>query len=451
MSSPEEINVSFRHQDTDYHISLVKGKQSEHSVEINGFTYTVLEKNNKLKTACEILNSVSLHDISNAEDLRGRLLKRGDLSFPVYKANEVGIDVLHTGAVTTHLDTQKIADTVNYIAKAMRDKYVFVEKGNQCADHLLKQLQNRSYDRIKNPEALAKALTEDLYAITKDKHIGIWQLNSPEQVQIVEVPSDSIPIEEFKDFHPDLIDAKIYVAPTNLGWMGESYLHHEYQSGFLKDHPTIGYFELMKFGVCNDQGTHLNRFQMKGSSELTEDVKARRAAFIDGIQHLKGAKAIIIDLRPNSGGDPSAVQLLCSLFMKENLLLNSLEWRTPDGFETDPFKTLSYEELPDSLRLKDVPLYILGGPNTFSAGEAFMNDMKVHHKKATIVGTQTGGGANPGGMHQVNDLFEIFIPSGRAVNPIQEGNWEGVGITPDHPAKEEQALRTAIELIQSSG
>ncbi len=134
---------------------------------------------------------------------------------------------------------------------------------------------------------------------------------------------------------------------------------------------------------------------------------------------------------------------------KENLPLNSLEWRTPEGFIRDDYNTLSLEELPSSLRLTNVSLYILGSPHTFSAGEAFMNDMKVH-KKAIIVGELTTGGANPGGWHEINDLFEIFIPTGRAVNPIQEGNWEGIGILPDHEIQVEQALREAVKLIQSS-
>lgn len=456
MSSPEQIDISFSKSGTDYHIKLVQGKKSDHSIEINGVSYDVLGEENRLKTACEILNSIPSHDrngILSSEDLKGKLSSLGNISFPSDKVNIVAVATLESAGGITSVatsivfDHQKKVDTVNNIAQAMREKYVFADKGQECAEHMQKQLKMGSYDDIKDPETFAEVLTKELYNITKDKHIRIDVLtNKPETV---EAAPDSVPDEVYKDFHPELDSQKTYKAKTSIGWMGESYLSYEYRSGFLKESPDIGYFVLLKFGVCDAQETYGKKFKKTESKSLAEDVQARRAAFIEGIQHLKNAKAIIIDLRPNSGGDPSAVQLLCSLFMEEGLPLNRIEWRTPDGVKSDDFGTLSKEKLPDALRLKKTPLYILGGPYTFSAGEEFMNNMKVHGR-ATLVGAQTGGGANPGGMHQVNDLFEIFIPTGRAVNPIKEGNWEGVGITPDHSTKEEQALKTTIALIQTS-
>ncbi|MBS0638059.1 MAG: S41 family peptidase, partial [Verrucomicrobia bacterium] len=180
-----------------------------------------------------------------------------------------------------------------------------------------------------------------------------------------------------------------------------------------------------------------------------KDAEARRQAYIDAIANLKSAKSIIIDMRFNSGGDPSAVQLLCSLFMEEQFPLNRIEWRTPDGTKSDDFLTLTDKELPSNMRLKETPLYILTSPWTFSAGEEFCNNMKVY-SRATVVGELTGGGANPGNVLSLNDTFEAFIPSGRAVNPIQEGNWEGIGIVPDHYIANEQALDAAVDLIHTN-
>lgn len=101
MTSPNQMNVSFRHLGTDYHINLVQGKKSDHTVEINGMTYAVLGDKDKLKTACEILNSIPLRDISNLEDLKGSLSKLNNLSFLFHKANEFGVDSLRTRSIAS--------------------------------------------------------------------------------------------------------------------------------------------------------------------------------------------------------------------------------------------------------------------------------------------------------------------------------------------------------------
>jgi hypothetical protein len=64
-------------------------------------------------------------------------------------------------------------------------------------------------------------------------------------------------------------------------------------------------------------------------------------------------------------------------------------------------------------------------------------------KRATIVGETTGGGAHPGGTKVVNDSFTVWVPTGRAVNPITKTNWEGTGIAPDIAVESEKALDKA--------
>jgi hypothetical protein len=59
------------------------------------------------------------------------------------------------------------------------------------------------------------------------------------------------------------------------------------------------------------------------------------------------------------------------------------------------------------------------------------------------VGEVTGGGANPGGPVYINKDFVVFIPTGRAINPITKTNWEGTGITPDVQVSQDKALETA--------
>jgi len=88
------------------------------------------------------------------------------------------------------------------------------------------------------------------------------------------------------------------------------------------------------------------------------------------------------------------------------------------------------------------PVYVLTSRRTFSGAEEFSYNLK-HLKRATIIGETTGGGAHPGGMRRIHANFSIFVPDGRAINPITNTNWEGVGVEPDVKVAADDALRTA--------
>ena len=88
------------------------------------------------------------------------------------------------------------------------------------------------------------------------------------------------------------------------------------------------------------------------------------------------------------------------------------------------------------------PLYVLTSDRTFSGAEEFAYDVQTQ-RRGEVVGDTTGGGANPGGMRSVSDGFGVFVPSGRAINPVTGTNWEGVGVRPDVPVPAEDALREA--------
>lgn len=135
MSSPQEMNISFKHLGTDYNIQLVKGEKSDHTVEINGVKYAVLGEKEKLDTACTILNSVSLESISNEEDLKGRLSLREDISFPhTEKTDQIGLEILKTKATTVkEVETLEDAyealntDLKEYASKNLKEGALLVQ------------------------------------------------------------------------------------------------------------------------------------------------------------------------------------------------------------------------------------------------------------------------------------------------------------------------------------
>ncbi len=320
----------------------------------------------------------------------------------------------HFEGITTPNESHfHLGKMVDKFCVLLEENYVFAEVGKACSAYLRAQMNNGAYDAITDPEMLAQVMTADLRLVSEDKHIRII-FKQPLLVESVSPEPYLI---------PPLKGIYTYQTPT------EPTLPYEIKSGVLEENPKVGYLDLRVFGDCRGED---------------KEVMARREAFIAAIQNLKGTESVMIDLRNNGGGDPYAVQLLCSLFIDEGLPLNRLEWRVGDKFQSEEFNTLPLNDLPMEKRLLTQRVFLLIGSSTFSAAEEFSNNMKVLGR-ATLVGEPSGGGANPGGTYDV-DNFMIFVPEGHAVNPIQKGNWEGVGIIPDLMVPAEQAFEEALKL-----
>ena len=89
---------------------------------------------------------------------------------------------------------------------------------------------------------------------------------------------------------------------------------------------------------------------------------------------------------------------------------------------------------------------ILTSSDASSVAEEFCYNLK-NLKRATIVGEVTGRGTYPSDEHVIKDGLIIFVPNGRAINPVTETNWESVGVTPDVPVASNLALKTVLGLI----
>ncbi len=137
------------------------------------------------------------------------------------------------------------------------------------------------------------------------------------------------------------------------------------------------------------------------------------------------------------------VQYLCSYFFDQKIHLNSIYSRLNNS--TREFWTIDV----NGEKRPAIPLFVLTSSRTFSGAEEFSYNMQTQ-KRATIIGETTGGGANPGGYFPVNNELSIFIPTGKAINPVTNTNWEGVGVKPDIAVPVNDALNKAIELAKAS-
>ena len=279
--------------------------------------------------------------------------------------------------------------------QALNDGYVFPEIAKKMEQAIRERQRRNEYDSITSARTFAETLTANLQDVSHDKHLRVFYSAEP-------VPPDR---EGGKPSPEQIERMRQFGARINFGFEKLERL-----SG------NIGYLDLRGFAP----------------PEFMGDTAAAAMNF------LANAEAVIIDVRQNGGGDPAGVALVSSyLFGAEPVHLNDLYWRK--GNETHQWWTLPY--VPGKrLAAKDV--YVLTSHRTFSAAEEFTYNLK-NLKRATIVGEVTGGGANPGGGRRLSEHFAMFVPMGRAINPISKTNWEGTGVAPDVSVPADKALNTA--------
>ena len=311
-----------------------------------------------------------------------------------------------TGAEELVLTAKLKSQIVKTVDRLMMKNYIFPETAKKMEEYLNSQLSEGKYDKISDVNAFARALTRDLRHISKDRHIRVSY--DPEGVKRIRASNSRSADERERERVANLERQR----QSNFGFK-----RVEIREG------NIGYLDLRGFSGLNEAADTI----------------------IAAMNFLANANAVIIDLRNNGGGSPFTIQIISSYFLEEYTHLNSFEWRGDDYIKQ--FWTLRF--VPGK-KMYDTDLYILTSTRTFSAAEEFTYNLK-NLKRATIVGEKTGGGAHPGGTRIVNDYYTVWVPSGRAINPITKTNWEGKGIEPHIAVHRDQALdkahQTALEKL----
>lgn len=294
------------------------------------------------------------------------------------------------------LEPEALESLIEGLAKTIEDNYVFEDIAKQIGAKLRENMWEGRYE-VKSLGHLAGLLTTDLRSVNNDLHLGVRV-----------IPEDS-PSRGEGDAEEARRQRLERARRSNYGFAKVEILEGN-----------VGYLDLRGFS----------------SPDIAGDTAVAAMAF------LANSDAVIIDLRRNGGGDPSMVQLLTSYFFAEPTHLNSFQWR---GEETiTQFWTLPH--VPGK-KMVDVPLFVLTSARTFSAAEEFTYNLR-NLERATIVGETTGGGAHPGGTHRVDGLLSVFIPGGRAINPISGTNWEGTGVEPHVAVPADKALDEALRQVR---
>lgn len=294
------------------------------------------------------------------------------------------------------LDPAARAKVIEGALAALAKGYVFPEVAAKMEAEIKKHVAAKKYDTLTSARAFAQALTTDLQAVSRDKHLRVVFSPEPIPDQKPDGPPPPAEVERFRD---------------QMKFWNAGYIKAERLDG------NVGYLRVDGFAPAAEA--------------------APRAAA--AMTLLAETGALIIDLRQNGGGAPDGVALLVSyLFAADDPRhINDIYWR-PDN------STRQYWTMPalSGTRYPNKPVYVLTSKGTFSGAEEFAYDVQ-NLKRATIVGEVTGGGANPGGPEKVHPHFKVNVPRGRAINPVTKTNWEGTGVKPEVLVPAEKALDTA--------
>jgi hypothetical protein len=286
------------------------------------------------------------------------------------------------------------AEVIDGLLKKLNEAYIFPDKAREMEKAIRARQDRKEYDDITSARTLTDKLTHHLQEVSHDKHLRVLFSHNP-------LPKPRKPSPEERN------RMRSMQSKTNFGFEKVERLEGN-----------IGYLDLRGF----------------------MDAAAGGETAAAAMTFLANTDALIIDLRKNGGGSPGMVALLCSyLFDGSPRHLNDLAWREPNGERVQQWWTVPY--VPGK-RYADKDVYVLTSKRTFSAAEEFTYNLQAQ-KRATIVGETTGGGAHPGGVQPINDHFVVWVPTGRAINPVTKTNWEGTGVKPDIAVPADLALQTA--------
>ncbi|MGZ5556516.1 MAG: S41 family peptidase [Candidatus Aminicenantales bacterium] len=307
------------------------------------------------------------------------------------------------------LDKAQKQAIVDEIATLLNKNYIFAEMAKKIEEALRAKLATGGFDNLDEARRFAQAVSKDLLEISKDRHIGF---NYDPQLADGLRRLESRSKEEAKKAHESELETS---RRDNFGFRKVERLPGN-----------IGYLDFRVFEPAADAGP----------------------TAIAAMNFLAHCDAVIIDLRQNGGGDTTQIQLISSYFFDQMVHLNDIYSRATDL--TENYWTLPYVPGP---KPSGADLYILTSSRTFSGAEDFAYSMK-NHKRGTVVGETTGGGAHPTDMKIVQNDYILRVPFAQAINPVSKTNWEGTGVVPDIavPAAEafDKAYAMAVEKLAAN-
>jgi hypothetical protein len=281
------------------------------------------------------------------------------------------------------------------VSQALQDVYVYEDVAGEMAALLRRNMGAGAYEGVGTRKELARRLTDDLRSLANDLHLRVEVDPTP-----VERTGGSQEAEGENPHGPAEVRSR-----TNFGLRKAEVLEGN-----------VGYLAVDGFEGGPEAG----------------------ATVVGAMNFLGNTDALILDLRQNRGGGASVIQMIFGYLLDRPTHITGFYVRETDTHQQ--FWSPPYMPGPS---LAHVPVYVLVGPRTFSAAEAFTFSMQTLGR-GTVIGEPTRGGSHPVRPVSIPETgVTVQVPFGRTVDPRTDQDWEGAGIHPDIPVPAGEALEHA--------
>jgi carboxyl-terminal processing protease len=203
------------------------------------------------------------------------------------------------------------------------------------------------------------------------------------------------------------------------------------------------------FSIRREGGARVVRFNIFTAETAAQFARSLRS-------ELKGARALVIDLRDNGGGEADAMADIASTLLPTGLSLGRFTDRAGQ-VRLEPFTRAALFSSADAVERFRGPLVILTNARTASAAEVFAAAMR-ERRRALVAGEQTCGCVLGIRRRHVLPDGGILDVSEMDYRTALGARLEGVGVEPDVPTAptredlrrgHDRALALALELIKA--
>jgi hypothetical protein len=199
-------------------------------------------------------------------------------------------------------------------------------------------------------------------------------------------------------------------------------------------------------------GSHARSADNVGYLNVGSFAREQRAEFDDLLQELRtllDCKALVLDVRTNSGGDELLAKRLAAFFVQGDKVYaahRARDPKAPEGFRERDDRSIRGNNEPDQFTR---PVAVLMGPLNMSSCEAFLLMMK-QAPQAFLVGADSYGSSGNPQPHPLIPGLSVALPSWQALRP--DGSmFEGEGINPHiHVAATPEQLAEDDPILQEA-
>lgn len=151
------------------------------------------------------------------------------------------------------------------------------------------------------------------------------------------------------------------------------------------------------------------------------------AAAAEAIAALRHKEALIVDVRPNSGGDERVAQLVAGCFTDQAIPYAKSLTMDPETREFARSHTRTFQPNPDCGPYGG-QVIVLTGPQVMSSNESFL--MMMRQAGATLFGAPSFGSSGNPKPYELDNGLVLYVPQWQDMD-LDGRLVEGNGITPD--------------------